>query len=376
MAIGLSSAKPARNKEPRITELVKIHTYTPKKFDQIRLLPGPTWLVTAQHWVAIVTKKGEKKTIPKNCLAFNTDTEEYSGECPYCTELPEPDKFARKTYYANAIIRSLQEAKPATVVEPTKSERKNGYKDDFVSDSWTPVEVLRMPGTVVQKIQSLTELNVHKIDGRRKQVAADDPDNGVDFNIRFNNDLEGTDKYQIQKEDSSALDEEELGYLYWNLVNPDLFKVDTIEEAEETIGRILGESKKKSHDSEYDDGTIEVMDLDDADEDDEDDEDDEPKTRKPNVRPKKKRRPDPEEDDDLDLDEDDEPPRKPKARPKKKRHPDPDDLDIDDDIDIDLDEDDEDEDDEPPRKPKARLKKKRRPDPEEEDDIDLDEDDI
>ena len=395
MGIGLNTAKPnKRDRLPRIEDIVKVKALDRKKFTALRLMPGDDWLVVAVHWITITTKAGKEIRIPKNCIGFDPVTDGFDNECPYC-DLGGDNGTARKAYYANVLFRKMQDDEPDRLGKPTKTEAKTGFKDDTESDAWTPVQVLRLPPSLVGSIQGLSELNKHRVDGKRVQFSVNDGEYGTDVNIKFDPDAEPSRMYDVQIGQPSPLTEDEEAYLLWDLSNPDLFPQESFEEATEELGRMSltdveeedeeeekpTRGKQRKSKAAQDD---EELDIDD---DDDDEEEDEPPPRKKKTA-KKKRKPEPEpeeddddeDEDDLDLDEEDEefeeeepPPRKKKTAKKKKPEPEPEDDDDEDDLD--LDEEDEEEE-PPPRKKKRPAKKKPAPEPDDDDDdLDLDEDD-
>lgn len=239
MAISLATAKPANTRNPKIGDMVRLFQFPNNRYVQIRLLDKP-WLSTAVHWITIIGSKSNKESsIPKNCLAYNQETDEIGEEtCPFC-ELDGKAGKPQKAYYVNAIIREVEDGRPSSAGKPSLKEKKTGYIDGIDSPTWTPVQVIRLTSTVVQNIQKLAQLNVHKIDGKRTQVHVSDPDFGMDISILYDKDASGSDKYKVQANHaSSALDATELSYLCWDMTNPDLYIVDTLRDAQEDLSRM------------------------------------------------------------------------------------------------------------------------------------------
>jgi hypothetical protein len=257
MAIGLSSAKPMKNKNINIAELVGLMQFPKNRFVQIRLLDKP-WLAMAQHWIEIIGAKSEKQVkIPKTCLAFDNENDEFNKDCPYC-ELTGENKVPRKVYYVNAIIRDLEDNMPSTRSRPTVKEKNSGHIEGLDSKSWTPVKVIRLTPSIVQKIQDLSQLNVHKIKGVRTQVNVADDDYGMDINIKYDPDATGTDKYNVQVVGGSTpLTEQQRAYLTWDLQKEGLYSIENIQEASESIASMnivkSAEVQKKGKTSSLDD---------------------------------------------------------------------------------------------------------------------------
>ena len=239
MAITLDSVKPGATKSPKIEDIVKVHALTQKKFIHMRVLDKP-WLGTAQHWLPTVTKQGEKKNFPKNCLDFDNQNDDFGkGECPYCTDLDGQSASAKKTYYINVIIRDLQDERRSGD-KPTSSERQTGYISDIDSNTWTPVRVVRFPPSLVRKIIDLSQLNVHKIGTKRVKMKVSDEQYGIDIGVLFDKSLTGSEQYSVHTIGASVpLTDEEKRYLCWNLENPDLFVQESFETAKAEVERYL-----------------------------------------------------------------------------------------------------------------------------------------
>ena len=385
--VGFGSIKPnaGNNRNTRIEEKIDLMKLTNKwstvRFVHSRVLP------TATHWFDIIgSKSKEKVSISKMCVGFDMEKESHNADdCPYC----KLGLTYSISYYANCIDRTAQENKPRKIPKPTKQELKTGFKD-INSESWTPVRVLRIPSSLAKKIQSLKDLNIRKSKtGEKKSYFVDDVKYGADVNIKYDAKAAGTEKYQIQLAEKSALTEEEQAYLIWDL-SSELFNVETYEQAQREIKRteILDSDGKRINDD-LDDAEesvgskkskkqkYEIPEDDDDDDselntdDDEDLDDDEPPAKSKKAKSKKKpvvEDDDDEDFDDLDDDEDDEPP----AKSKKKKP-------VDDDDDEDFDDLDDDEDEPPAKSKKAKSKPKSSKKPVEDDDDedldDLDEDD-
>lgn len=289
MARGFGDIDPRTNKADRLKpdELWDIFPLSKEatSWTDFRFLPTDL-LPVKTHWIKIRAGKDKRETkIPKLCVSFDPDNETVPLEgthCPYC-ELSTGENGACQTqtaYYANVIVRDLQEDEPRKKVEPTKAERKSGYKDPKTK-TWTPVRVIRIPGGLAAKLQSLKERN--KVKGKFYQI--NDPKHGMDVAIKYDESAAGADKYQIDRGEQNALDEDELEYLVYDLGDDAYDKM-----GRETTEQAATEFKKLD--------IIGGTDIDD----DEDDDDDEVPTRK---KKGKKRRRDEEPDDDADDDDDD-----------------------------------------------------------------------
>ena len=332
---GFGSIKPnvGNTRNTRIEEKIDLMKLTNKwstvRFMHSRVLP------TATHWFDIIgSKSKEKVSISKMCVGFDMEKESHNADdCPYC----KLGLTYSISYYANCIDRTAQENKPRKIPKPTKQELKTGLKD-INSESWTPVRVLRIPSSLAKKIQSLKDLNIRKSKtGEKKSYFVDDVKYGADVNIKYDAKAAGTEKYQIQLAEKSALTEEEQAYLIWDL-SPELFNIETYEQAQREIKRteILDsdgkrinddlddaedsvgskKTKKKKYELPEDDDDDD-SELDTDDDEDLDDDEDEPKSKKSKSKAKSKKKPvEDDEDDDEDLDEEDEPPVKPKKKKK------------------------------------------------------------
>ena len=369
MKLGQFKPKSGNSDRVKITDLLDIKKFPDGKWLELRILPLDGASIKT-HWINIIAGKDKREVkIPKICLGHNPTTDEETGiECPYCAL--EGQQSGVK-YYVNAIIRSVQEDKPARVGKATAAEKKSGFKDKD-SDSWTPVQVLEVSSSLMKKIMELTDLNKVKVKGKdgkpvTKTFGVDDAKYGCDISIKYDSKKQGTDMYSVQKGDRSPLSEEELAYLVYEINGEDLVKqmgLETLKTATAEIKKmeIVGDDEMSDDDDEDDLGSSKKK-----------------AKGKPAVKgkpsAKSKRQVDEEDDEDEeDEDEDDEPKSKSKKpAAKSKRQVDDEDDEEDEDFDDDSD-DDEDEDDEPkPKSKKPASKGKRKP--ADEDDEDEDEDD-
>lgn len=366
-AKGFKGLKPKTgNKDSlRLEELIDVHKFPDDKWLQLRFIEKVDPLVVKQHWIKILGGKDKREiTIPRFCISFDPldpETPKEGINCPYCEISGGKDGAQRASefFLINAIVRDIQEEEPAKKAKYTKDEEKTGFKD-MRSKSWTPVRVIRLPGTLVARIQELGETNIQK-DKKTKEKAqydASHPKYGFDVQIKYKPKAAGTDKYSCDKVDGgpTPLSSEEKEYL--------VYKLD--ESLLDTAGR-MGQ-KQANEDFKRMEIAGDIPDDDDDDDDDDapkgkkskkkgrslDDDDDEDDDIPSNKKSKKSKKPfeDDEDDEDEDDDEDEKPKKssksksKDKVKDKKKSKKSKDDDDEDDD------EDDEDE------KPKKSSKSK------------------
>lgn len=402
-AKGFKGLKPKTgNKDSiRLEELIDVQKFPDDKWLQLRFIEKVDPLVVKQHWIKILGGKDKREiTIPRFCIAFDPNDPETPKEginCPYCEISSGKDGAQRASefFLINAIVRDIQEEEPAKKAKHTESEKKTGFKD-LRSKSWTPVRVIRLPGTLVARIQELGETNMvkDKKTKEKRQYDASDSKHGFDVQIKYKPKAAGTDKYSCDKVDggSTPLTSEEKEYLVYKLdealldlagrmgqkqanedfkrmeISGDIPEDDDDDDDEKPKGK-----KKKGRSLDDDDEDDDVPsnkkkkskkpfedDEDDDEDDEEDDEDEKPKKKssksKSKVKDKKKSKKSKDDDDEDDEDEDEKPKKKSskeksksKDKPKKKK--------VVDDDDDDEDEDDEDED-EKPKKKSSKVKEK------------------
>jgi len=200
-------------------EWYKYKTSKEEEFNHIRLL-GPINSV-CQHRVEVTKKDGSKTAFPMTCSGYNPETEEINeAKCPACKAgLP-----ISKVYFQNAIIRQLQEEKPAKAktIEDYPDEKNKPYRQ--VGDKhWSPIRVVRIVSTVAGQLRNISKLNKHKIDAKIVQMDVSDPNYGCDVYIKFEKEAAPANKYDSQKGDATPLTAEEQGYKLFNL---DVVKTD------------------------------------------------------------------------------------------------------------------------------------------------------
>ena len=414
-------------KAARPDDLVKVAKFKDGKWITIRLLPGV--MTQAHYWINTVKKDGGKTRFPLPVPGFDSQSgqQDSSAYDPWGAAAEKLNVYSdrkdgtdrdnsgvviqfSKSYWMNAIIRSEQENEPGKSPKHTKAERESGCKE-MDSDSWTPVQVVRLPKSFIDRVNGLKTMNVkrNKKTGSTENYSVSHPKYGCDILVKYNGSASPASQWEVQKGERTPLTEEEEALLVWDLdllANPATTEEETKKEFESWCKRNkikLGgsdddedapKSKKKSKKSQ------DVDDDDDFDEpapkkgkkksksdEDDDDDFDEPKAKKSkksrdddededdeDPKPKKgKKKPVDDDEDDFD-DEDDEP--APKKKSKKSRDEDDEEDDEDDDPKPrkgkkSKSEDDEDEDEDP--KPKKKSKKV--VDEDDDDDFDEDEDD-
>lgn len=257
------------------------------------------------YWIAGVNKQGVKKRFPQACPSFNYLTgQRESGKYDPWWEVEQHERngsednksetvqFTR-SFFINAIVRSEQDNEPAKI-RKTPEEAESGFKDKD-SSSWTPVKVLRMPPSLLQKIQELKPLNSVKFkNGSIKCFDVTHPIYGRDIQVKFDDSASPANKYSIQLGmKRTPLTEEEKEYLTYDL--DALYYVPKEEEVKrsfEVWAKRSGYSKK------VEDETEDNFDMDKSEE-----EDEAPApVKKPVKKPAKKVV----EDDEDDFDEDEE----------------------------------------------------------------------
>lgn len=395
------------DKTPMLSDLAETLNLKDGKPHTVRAI-GPARRV-ARHWFEVMKKDGGGKArFPKLCLAYNSDSGEFDGKCPYCDIDPNTPRIE---VHQNFIDRKLQEDAPRKIKPPRGSEKelvrhmgeKMFLKESKSSESWTPVRLAALSTSPARKIADYTEVNKRKTEDGPQVFGPNHPRYGFDVIIKFDGSRSPAEQYSVMKDENTKLTDEERKYLRWPL---DLEKPDSLKDAKKEAERIAAKLVGKEDDEDEDDDDkpkkskgkkksrqvdIEDEDFDDdedepkskknkakskrRDDEDDDDEEDEPRSKKSKSTSKKRR----DDDDEDDEDEDDEP--KSKKKPAKKKADDWDDDEDEDDEDDkprgkkkpskksrDDDDDEEDEDDEPKSKKKKRKV-------EEDDDDDEDEDD-
>lgn len=224
-----------------LNKYVDIYKFPDRKWVMARLV-GPV-ASTSMHWIEIRKKDGSKTKIPKYCLNWNQNTEEFEDHgCPYCAA----ELYADVTYWINAIIREIQEDEPRKKYPPVESEKKpvNIGDDEYPfkarlkdadSRTWTPARILRIPASLMRQVTDIPNTRHIKKSGKviTKSFELTDPKYGRDINFKFDNSQSGTGKYVAQAGDQVELSPEEQKYL--------LFPIDFQEKGVETLERALKE---------------------------------------------------------------------------------------------------------------------------------------
>ena len=215
---------------------------------QVRILPG--MFAVAQYWIEIVKKDGDKISIPKFSRNFDpiTATFDSTKPCPYqenqehFTHKGKPGAQCQIHYYVNVLSRDMQDDEPKSV-RRTSREEETGFKDKD-SKSWTPVRVLRLPPTVIKRLQKLQLMNRSR--RARDGAPLSDPKLGRDVMISFDSKAASPGEMWFVQlyEKQTALHEEEQEYLMYNIeaAIEKLRDQETDEEAEAWVQKLLGSS--------------------------------------------------------------------------------------------------------------------------------------
>ena len=393
-----------KEREPDIGSLTDVYKFPEGKWVTLRLLPGV--VSNAGYWVSTKKKDGGKTKFRTNCPSYDPATQERDStkydpwrdlQAKESQAVKDGDLDVKAThvqyeqkYFMNAIIRALVKDEPARKPKHTANERKAGFKEKD-SDSWTPIKVVRLGRSLVNKIKDLKGLNIVEGSKGAKAFPVTDAKYGRDIRVMFDSSKAPAEQYQVQLGDKrSPLTEEELEYLKWDIetantqkeMSEDEVRADFTSWATRNNVKVAMNKKGKGRTEEDEDEDF-----------DDEDEDEAPKKKKAPAKKtavKSKKFKDEDEDDenfdDEDEEDEEEAPKKSKkpapkkAAPKSKKSRDEDEEDEEDE-DEDFDDEDEEDEDKAPRKKskkpvkKAPAKKRRPSDDEEEDDEDEEEDD-
>ena len=330
MARGFDNINPnanSRGDKLKPEEIWDLFKFTDQSgYVSVRFLPTDI-LPVKTHWIKILAGKDKKEIkIPKICISFDPDNEAVAldgTDCPYCNLSQGQDGACQTStaYYANVIVRDLQEDMPRKLPPHTKSEKETGYKD-IKSRSWTPVRVVRLPAGLAGKIQEMRERNKDK---KGNMYPVSHEEYGIDIAIKFDDSKSGTDKYQIDKEERSPLDDEELDYLTYDL------SVECID--------MLGRESQEQADTEF--KRLDIVGEDEIEDDEDDEEDDLPRRSKKGSKGRRRASVDDEDEEDEEDDEEDDLPRSRRGKKSSSRRSRRSSIDEDDDEDEDEDEDEE-----------------------------------
>lgn len=228
----LSSIRTSQNQGnvtcQREDDIVDIYNYPDGKPVTIRLF-GPIMTV-AKYWVRTRRKDGKMTQFTIGCTSWDpmNNTRDPSKEDPwrdyeqqeYDEGIPRAEHKVSFTleYYSNAIIRSIQERKPRDPVEPSPEEAETHFKEKD-SDSWTPVRVVKLPISVLDKIQKYKSLNTARSrkTGQTMTFDLNHEKAGCDVTIIYDKKQAGAAKYSVNKDSRTPLTEEEMNYLVWDL---------------------------------------------------------------------------------------------------------------------------------------------------------------
>lgn len=310
---GFNSIKTkSRNDALKLDDVIDIIQLPKNKYFTFRILPIMP-LHVRQVWIKLwAGGKGKEKrvvSIPRYAINFdpaNPEKPKKGVKCPYMEMAAkfegqkEAPVRAGDFWLFNVIDREKQdEGAPRKSPSPSKSEKKTGFKD-INTESWTPVRVMRLTSTSINRLQELSEENKVK-DKKTKKTAqfdASDARYGFDVKIKFKPDAPGTDKYALDPAGGpSKLTDEEQSYLVWNLT----------EELLDATGRMEEDAARE------DIKRMEIVGAESVDDDeDEDDEDDRPRKSKGKKSKSKSTALDDDDDDD-----DDKPKKSKKSKDKK-----------------------------------------------------------
>ena len=222
---GIQDAKVLGDRQPRLEDIVDM-LEMPDNGEFIRVRPVGDISSVAFHWVKIVTEKKGDVSIPKQCLAWDAETESMDStkHCPYCKL---PNQKVQVQHLSNVIDRDLQEN--STPRKPTPEEVKSGFK--VKGSKTSPIKVIKLVPTLLGKLQKVADLNRHKDRKTGVTTSYDLADEvyGMDVFVSYDKGKKGTDMYNAQKDEKTALTEEELDYYIFNLEG--LLRPETIEEA-------------------------------------------------------------------------------------------------------------------------------------------------
>lgn len=208
--------------------LVDIYRYPSGKAVVLRLF-GPVMSV-GKYWVSTKKRDGKKGQFAIGCSSWDPmqGTRDPNKDDPwrdyeqkeYDEGIPRDEHKVRFSveYFCNAIIRSIQERPPRDMPEPTAEEAKTHFKDKD-SDSWTPVRVVRLPLSVLDKVQKYKAMNVvrSKKTGRTATFDLTHEKFGCDITIMYDDKAAGAMMYTVNKDARTPLTEEEMNYLVWDL---------------------------------------------------------------------------------------------------------------------------------------------------------------
>jgi len=209
---GISDAKNTSDKVPRIEDVVDM-LQLPKDGTDVLVRPVGDTTSYKMHWVKIVTEKKGEVSIGKVCLAWDPETESVDStkECPYCKLKNSRDQIVHLT---NTIVRDVQE-EGTHQKTPTAEEKESGFKQRGTRTS--PVFVLKVGPGLLNRLQKVSDLNRHKTKTGVRSYDLADERRGMDVFVSYDANQSPSDQYSAQKDEKTALSEEELEYFIYDL---------------------------------------------------------------------------------------------------------------------------------------------------------------
>jgi hypothetical protein len=209
----------ASNRQVRLNETAQVLEFPPDSYVKMRLI-GPLFSIV-YYWFKIKTKNGKIVDIPKICLDYDPIKQKFiSDVCPFRAS---GKGRMQQIFYSNAIIRELQESQPRKLAKPSKNELKKralipgGEKEYHIkeqgSSTWTPVRLVKITATTMDKLVKLGKSNSHETKNGKKTFSLAHPVYGRDIAISFDPNAKGTAMYDLQKENRSKISPKEQEYL-------------------------------------------------------------------------------------------------------------------------------------------------------------------
>lgn len=158
------------------------------------------------------------------CANWNSETFEHENRgCAYC------ERYQKSSirYFQNAIVRSIQDAKPANTGTPSEYERTiqmvDGWKfypiGGMTSQLWTPIRVLSIPEGSAKTLKQLSPLNVTRGPDGSVAYPLEDSQYGCDVWVKYS-DAPGVAKsnmWQFSKGNPSPLEPDEKRFHAWDI---------------------------------------------------------------------------------------------------------------------------------------------------------------
>lgn len=243
----------SNSKAPRLDALLPIKKLKSGVFYKFRFV-GPYYSF-AEHWIPIRTKEGRIVKIRKLCLAYDHKTGEFTRKCPYCDLAADTP---RVHILQNAIDRKAQRNEPKNKPKPLKSESKlqtlswddskiEYYIKDKDSETWTPVEPIKLSSNPSKSIANYASLNRKTMKNGMEKVFPPEHDRyGFDIQIKYDENQNPSDQYFVAKEKRNSLSDEEMDYPVYNLhvEDPEPYK-EAKKNADSLAERIVEDDKDK-----------------------------------------------------------------------------------------------------------------------------------